>query len=279
MKVFYTPRMVVADAQSYSPSAAKPKQVVESWLASGFPIQIIQPKPVTREQLYRAHSQEYVDGVLSLKIRNGFGNTLKSVAKSLLYTNGSMLAAAHEALLSKSITCSPTSGFHHAHWHKGSAYCTFNGLMVTTLDLLEIGIATKIGILDCDMHYGDGTQHIIDTLGVADAIVHFSVGETPHNPNTFLSCLEEKILELYSECDILLYQAGADPHVDDPLGGWLSTQQLMQRDKIVFDTARLMNLPVTWNLAGGYQRDSFGSISPVLEIHDNTMRVGVIDTD
>ena len=35
-------------------------------------------------------------------------------------------------------------------------------------------------------------------------------------------------------------QAGADPHIDDPLGGWLTTRQLFERDRLVFDvTAKL----------------------------------------
>lgn len=74
-----------------------------------------------------------------------------------------------------------------------------------------------------------------------------------------------------AECDIVLYQAGADPHVNDP-GGWLTTEQLQQRDAIVFEAFAANKLPVVWNLAGGYQVNRDGSIPKVLEIHDNTMR-------
>jgi hypothetical protein len=35
-----------------------------------------------------------------------------------------------------------------------------------------------------------------------------------------------------ADCDVLLYQAGADPHINDPLGGWLTTAQLRERDRI-----------------------------------------------
>ncbi len=71
---------------------------------------------------------------------------------------------------------------------------------------------------------------------------------------------------------MLLYQAGADPHVDDPLGGFLTTDELARRDAIVFGEARALGLPVAWNLAGGYQRDARGGIEPVLQIHENTLR-------
>ena len=57
-----------------------------------------------------------------------------------------------------------------------------------------------------------------------------------------------------SGCDLILYQAGADPHIDDPLGGWLTTKQLQQRDKRVFSASAEWKIPVAWNLAGGYQR-------------------------
>lgn len=55
----------------------------------------------------------------------------------------------------------------------------------------------------------------------------------------------------------------------------MTTEQLRRRDMIVFESARVMGLPVAWNLAGGYQRDEAGTIAPVLEIHRNTMRACV----
>jgi IMP dehydrogenase/GMP reductase len=69
--------------------------------------------------------------------------------------------------------------------------------------------------------------------------------------------------------DLVLYQAGADPHQNDPLGGWMTTAELRERDALVFETARARGLPLVWNLAGGYQRDAQGGIAPVLEIHRN----------
>ena len=70
------------------------------------------------------------------------------------------------------------------------------------------------------------------------------------------------------DCDVILYQAGADPHIDDPLGGWLTTEQLYERDLLVFQAAAELGIPVAWNLAGGYQTP----LSKVLRIHDGTMR-------
>jgi acetoin utilization deacetylase AcuC-like enzyme len=67
--------------------------------------------------------------------------------------------------------------------------------------------------------------------------------------------------------DVLFYQAGVDPHVDDPLGGIMTTEQLAERDRIVYETCREMGVPVVTNLAGGYQRP----VEKVVGLHVNTL--------
>ena len=99
--------------------------------------------------------------MLDLSIDNGFGNRNAQVAASLPYTSGSLLAAARHALEHRENVCSPTSGFHHAGYDSAEGFCTFNGLMVTALALLEEGVVRSIGILDCDAHYGNGTDDIV----------------------------------------------------------------------------------------------------------------------
>ena len=75
------------------------------------------------------------------------------------------------------------------------------------------------------------------------------------------------------EFDLVLYQAGADSHVDDPLGGIFTTAQMAQRDELVFWSAKTLGIPVAWNLAGGYQRDETGGIEPVLKLHRQTYEI------
>ena len=269
LPVFYDDRMV-ADIESFSPSAGKPLAALASWQCLGIPLQIRAPDPVMREQLILAHDQAYVEGVMNGALRNGFGNTHPAVTASLPWTTGAMLSAAREAISNGRIAVAPCSGFHHAGYSSGGGFCTFNGLMVTALALLQEGNATKIGILDCDQHYGDGTDDIRRELGVMTQIPHYSAGSKRRVRNEakpFLSQLP-KVIESFTGCDVLLYQAGADPHVDDLLGGWLTTKQLAERDRIVFDTAAKLRLPVAWNLAGGYQTP----LRRVLDIHDNTLR-------
>jgi len=276
LPVFYTPRMV-ADSGSFSPSAAKPAQVVAAWRYHGLPIEVIEPVPVTVDQLARAHDRTHVEDILAGRAANGFGNKSAEVAASLVYTSGAMLSGARHAIAHRTITCAPVSGFHHADYSNANAYCTFNGLMVTALALHVEDRAAQIGILDCDMHYGDGTDRIIAKLDAVRWIDHFSAGHQHMNradAAELLAYLPRRIRQMRG-CDVVLYQAGADPHIDDPLGGMMTTEELHQRDEIVFDWLDQLGIPVVWNLAGGYQKAEDGSIAPVLEIHENTARAAI----
>lgn len=263
---------MVADVDSFSPSSAKPAKVVASWQRLGVPLQLREPPPVTAEQLSLAHDTDFVHDVLVCKRMNGFGTRSREVAATLPFTSGAMLAAARHALASGAVGIAPCSGFHHASWSSAAGFCTFNGLMVTAAVLHAEG-TRRIGILDCDQHYGDGTQDIIRHLGAESWVQHVSAGATFHAPEqvqSFFASLDRWLGE-FADCDVVLYQAGADPHLDDPLGGWLTTAQLRERDARVFGRLEAAGVPVAWNLAGGYQRDAAGGISPVLKIHNNTL--------
>ncbi len=270
--VFYTPKMV-ANFSNYSPSAGKPAQVVAAWQRLGLSLEIIAPAPVTADELKMAHSPEHVDKILAGEKANGFGNKLPEVAESLLYTNGSMLSAARGAIRNRKVAVAPCSGFHHAGYATATAFCTFNGLMVTALVLKAAGLVGRVGILDFDMHYGNGTDDLIEHHNAASWIEHYTAGRVYTKvrwADDFMARIPEFVEEM-RDCDVILYQAGADPHISDPLGGFLTTSQLRERDKIVFETANKLGVPIAWNLAGGYQVDSDGEIPAILEIHNNTM--------
>lgn len=272
MKVFYDARQVAKNNVSASPSAGKPALVVEEWAKKGYNFQLGSVNPVTRSDFYLAHDRSLIDGVLDLKWPNGFSNCSHEVAASLPWTTGSLFSAALDAIRNKQITCSPTSGFHHSHYDRCEGFCTFNGLMVTAIKLRQLYPKIKIGILDIDHHYGNGTDDIIQRLKLK-YIQHYTFGGA--NPDNWFWKGKEKaekwikslpeIVGTFKDCDFVMYQAGADPAKDDPFGGALTDDQLRERDRIVFTT--LKNTPLTWVLAGGYSQP----IQKVLDIHNATM--------
>ncbi len=281
--ICYAPAQSITGVKSLSQSASKPSRLMalaEHHDHRSFHHGLVRVDPVTTKDLCRVHDDEFVHGVLDGTIHNGFDNTDKRVAESCLWTVGSMLSAARHAIKNPRVpVCSPTSGFHHAGYDFANGYCTFNGLMVTAAALIAENPKAKIAVLDCDMHYGDGTDDILMTLPkFAKQVMHHTAGKYFHGDDPaneameFQHWLNHSIHEInVFNPDVVLYQAGADPHVNDPLGGFLDDADLLSRDATVFNTIRA---PIAWNLAGGYQQSKDGTIhtDPVLKIHLNTLR-------
>lgn len=97
---------------------------------------------------------------------------------------------------------------------------TFNGLMVAAQKLVAEGAVQRVLILDCDMHDGDGADQILERLALRDAVTNATFGLWFHEPSEareYLGRLRETVAR-FDAYDLVLYQAGADVHVDDPLG-------------------------------------------------------------
>lgn len=260
--VVWSAQMVPEGAEFLSsPSASKPNRLVESWLSSGYPIEIHECKPVTDELISLAHDPGFVRSVFAKHRENGFGTFDDNVNLSVRFTVGSFVQAARMAMDGSPVVCSPTSGFHHAMYDECGKYCTFNGLMIAACDLLDSNSERRVLILDMDQHYGDGTTDIISRLGLksVSCITGFH-----GDPELIIDGVWSAIS--IDEPDIVFFQAGVDSHVDDKCHGKFTLDQLYRRDLAVFQACKELEIPVVWNLAGGYQSPDF-----VDRLHTNTM--------
>ena len=279
MQVYFRDDMSV-DSGGYSPSARKPEQCIADWKKKKLEIEIVPFEAATADDLELAHDRTFVDDVLSGKRRNGHGNTYPEVTQSCLLTTGSLMAACRAAFQHR-VVCSPTSGFHHAGYAHNGAFCTFNGLIVAARTVINEGLCDKVAILDCDAHYGDGTDDIIEHLSLRDSIKHWTYGGHQFDMgNAGQVKLLQKITTFLRFCKnqgvgLVIYQAGADPHINDPLGGMMTSAEMIERDVTVFEQCKKLGLPIAWNFAGGYQKAKNGSIAPVLAIHRATAKVAI----
>ncbi len=283
LRVFYDEKQVVNQPGHDSPSSSKPKLVLEEWKSIGLPLEVCPVTPVTVEQIKLAHYPSFVDGILNNTTENGFGNKSEKVAASLPYTSGSFLSAARDALKTGTVACSPTSGFHHASYATAEGFCTFNGLMISALTLKQEGLVKRVGILDLDHHYANGTDDIIHQLDL-DWLTHYTIAQeclrfhepAPQDPEMtqaeFWVYRLPSICRLFKDCDIVFFQAGGDLWEGDPYAwyGGLSVHQMDVRDNTVFASMKEQGIPCVWNLAGGYKRDDHGTIAPVLRLHNQT---------
>lgn len=251
--------------------------VMEALRASGAPITEHAPDPMPREWLEAVHCPTYVDEVFRAEVprekerRIGFPVT-PHIASRVRHTNGGTWLAAQLAK-QHGYAANSAAGSHHALHDTGAGYCVFNDLAVAANRLIAEGDARRILIVDCDVHQGDGTASL--TAGRADIFTlslhaekNFPVRKARSsldvnlpdgmNDDGYMEALTRHLPDIMAdfEPDLVLYQAGVDPHGDDKLGRLdLTDEGLRARDRYVVSEARRRGLPIASALGGGYGDD------------------------
>lgn len=274
-------------------------EVVKTW---DF-VKIATPVCLEESDLLRVHDPCYVQAV-----KSGHPKALAESQKfpwsaelytSVCWTNGGVYSAALRAL-EAGVGASLSSGFHHAHARRGEGFCTFNGLVIAVDKLRTENRLRTAAVLDMDLHYGNGTALLcsdrpyltqlsiygndywdntpyrdVSVLRHQDGENHFSVSlPAGCDRTTLIKIMQEHLPRLLcrTKPDLLLYQAGADPLFMDPYSPLsLTHDDLLERDRIVFDFARRHRIPVAWVLAGGYTPD----LSQVVRVHTNTFQAAI----
>jgi acetoin utilization deacetylase AcuC-like enzyme len=90
------------------------------------------------------------------------------------------------------------------------------------------------------------------------------------NDDEYLGWLDQSLSSAFRhfEPELLCYIAGADPYMEDQLGGLsLTIEGLKKRDELVLKVAKERNVPVMITYAGGYARH----VEDTVTIHCNTV--------
>jgi acetoin utilization deacetylase AcuC-like enzyme len=243
----------------------------------GADYEIHRPEPMPRAWIEAVHDPDYVEQVLSCRVppekerRIGFPVTERVARRAELSPGGTWLAA--RIALKIGYAANAAGGSHHALYDTGAGYCVFNDLAVAAHRLIAEGDARRILIVDLDVHQGDGTAAL--TAG-RDDIVTFSMHGEKNFParkarsdldigladgtgdTAYLSALAQHLPGLIVDVrpDLILYQAGVDPHGDDRLGRLALTDAgLEARDRYVMERAMAAGVPLASVLGGGYGQD------------------------
>jgi len=256
-------------------------------------LEICAPQPVTEEQFRLAHSANYTKGIFqgypeAAADRNGLGPWSRDLSDSVLHSTGGVVAAAREAFITGKNTGSLSSGIHHAREDFGAGFCTANGLIISARVLLAEG-AQRVLIIDLDAHCGGGTASLmkanegIEQIDVS--VCRYDEYESRHNARLTISngerYLDDIRAALYAvedpnSIDVVLYNAGMDPHEDCSTGGakGITTFDLYQREKVLFHWAATKEIPVAFVLAGGYSGARL-SRADLVELHRLTLQAAV----
>jgi acetoin utilization deacetylase AcuC-like enzyme len=197
---------------------------------------------------------------------------------------GATIAAARSAL-ADGCAANLAGGTHHAFSDHGEGYCVFNDVAVAARVLQRDGDATRIAVVDCDVHQGDGTAAIFrDDRSVFTLSLHGAKNypfkkqtsdldvelEDGMSDEPYLARLAQSLDVMFEfGPDAVFYLAGADPYEGDRLGRLkLTIEGLHRRDLLVFDRCREADLPVVVTMSGGYAQD----LEAIVTIHANTIR-------
>lgn len=253
--------------------------------------QVVTPGPAADEDILLVHTPRYVKrlktGTLSAAevamLELPFSPEL--VRFAWVTVQGTILTA--RLALEKGMAVHLGGGFHHAFHDHGEGFCILNDVAIAVEKLKSEAALRRAMVVDCDLHQGNGTAHI---LRGKDYALTFSIHQMDVYPSEktqssvdiglwsgatdpeYLASLRGCLPRLYDEFrpDLVIYLAGADPYEHDQLGSLRLTKRgLRERDLLVIGEARRRRIAVAVVLAGGYAVD----LEDTVAIHLNTVRV------
>jgi len=242
--------------------------------------------PATYEEVSKVHSKVYLNALLHgapehLASSNSLGWDDRLFG-AVLASTGSVRSAVLTAMSNRTITGATASGLHHARRGTGAGNCTLNGLVVAALAAKTAG-ARRVLVLDLDAHCGGGTAELIEDVDglmqIDISVNHFDWYESRDNAELlvvgaadYLETIAESLEGVHDPAtiDVVIYNAGMDPH--ERAGGisGITTEVLRQREELVMAWANTYDLPLAFVFAGGYQSGSF-YMDDVVDLHRLTV--------
>jgi len=299
MKAFYSDRFVLPLPAGHRFPMQK-YYLLRERVQAELPDVVLDEAPIAADsELARVHAADYIErvatGALNAREQReiGFPWSPEMVERSRRSV-GATIAACHAAR-QEGFAVNLAGGTHHSYSSHGGGFCVFNDAAVAARALQAESRARgertpRIAIVDLDVHQGNGTASIFqDDPSVFTLSLHgtsnypFSkeIGDLDValpdgcGDDAYAQALCEALSTMFErfEPDMLIYLAGADPHVDDRLGRLaLSVGGLAKRDSLVLSAAAGRDLPVAITMAGGYGRD----INVTVDIHLQTVQLAAV---
>ena len=236
--------------------------------------QFHKPLPAPRRWLELVHQRSYHEAFARDRLdrqaqrRIGLPTTTPLVQRTWLAVGGTVLTA--RLALRHGLACHLAGGTHHAFPDFGSGFCIFNDLAVCSRVLIEQEGLQRVLVVDLDVHQGDATALIFRG---DERVFTFSAHAASNFPSrkqvsdldlplgdgledrAYLETIGDNLPGVLDRLrpQLVLYNAGVDPHRDDRLGRLALTDLgLLQRDHLVLDACLRRSIPVATVIGGGY---------------------------
>ena len=277
LPLFHHADYVAALPPGHSFPMSKYALVLDALAEAGQAVDLHPPEPMPRHWVEAVHDPDYVAAVIEARVdparerRIGFPVTAEVARRTLAVAGGTHAAALHA--LAHGYAANGAGGSHHALPDGGAGYCVTNDLAIAANRLVSEGAVRRVLVVDLDVHQGDGTAMIF--AGRADVLT-FSMHAAKNFPvrkarsfrdvelpdglgdTGYLELLAAELAPLLDthRPDLVLFQAGVDPHGDDRLGRLALTDAgLAARDALVVRACRRRGIAIASTLGGGYAVD------------------------
>ena len=268
-----------------------PEQLCYEGLVSA--VNFFEPEMVDFETAALVHDVDYLRRLFDLTLdakmvrRIGFPLSQELVERERYLVDGTLKSALFA--LEYGISFNVAGGTHHAGRNFGEGFCLMNDQAIAAAYLLKQGVATRILIIDLDVHQGNGTAHIFE--GVSP-VYTFSMHGDKNFPfikersdrdvaledgitdDLYLKLLSENLAFLFETVnpDFVFYQAGVDILGSDKLGKLkVSATGCRERDRMVLESCKVHKVPVQISMGGGYSTQ----IRDIVNAHVETYRAAI----
>ena len=190
--------------------------------------------------------------------------------------SGTILTCEHA--LKKDFAFHLGGGLHHAMADRGRGFCLVNDIVIAARHMQRQHGLKNIWIIDVDAHKGDGTAALTkNDSSIMTLSIHMKdgwpmdmgdgseewfipsdieIGVTQNdNYNRELSFGLER-LNSFPKADLCIVVQGSDPYEKDELESTsllkLTSKQMLERDRLVFNFLKNLNIPQAYVMAGGY---------------------------
>jgi histone deacetylase 11 len=245
----------------------------------------VRPRPVSRSDLLKVHTEEYLRSLRRLDVLAGILEVpivrrlpawvldWRILSPMRYATGGSILAC--RLALEHGLAINLGGGYHHAASGWGGGFCAYADVPLAAKALHDEGKMGRVLVVDLDAHQGNGTaavfrgwpwasifdlyeQDIFPTRKEPEDVpIPVPPGLTGAEYLEYVHAFLPDALDSHRP-DLVIYNAGSDPFVDDPLARFrLSKSDLVERDLLVISMAREREIPVAMVLSGGYSAESW----------------------
>ena len=234
MKIVFSKECLEYDSPGHPEASGRVRKTYE-FLKNFKRLEFVKPEECSRKELLLVHSEGMIDTIKSGRFVNFETPPLPDIYHyAKLSVGGSLLSMEIALKEGRSFSLMRPPG-HHAGKAKFEGFCYFNNIAVAVMKALKR--IKKVGIIDIDVHHGNGTQEIfLGNPNVMYVSLHqygfFYPGtgryseqncynyplESGTEEKVYLNKLEvglEKIRKFNP--DLIAISAGFDTHEGDPL--------------------------------------------------------------